>query len=341
MQNKIYSQIWNKINNSQRILLTTHESPDGDAIGSLLSFYQVLRSLDNPFGKLPATMLGTGRAGDVEMFVNDEIPINLNFLPYINYIKNDYKWLMTQKFDLIIILDAGNIERAGLKEYLLSLRAKPKIINIDHHISNNSFGDINLINIEQSSVCEILYNLFKQNNLEINSKLATYLLTGIIYDTNYFINPNTSHETLKIAGELIRLGAKRDLILKNIYQQSKIRDLKLWGKALSRLNIDVKTQIATTVIFQDDLDFNFNDNAFEGFTNFLNSLSEAKAVMVIKEEDSQMIKGSLRTTRDDVDVCKIAKEYGGGGHSKAAGFRVKGKIVGDEKVGWRIEKITF
>lgn len=322
MQNKTYSQIWNAINNSQRILLTTHESPDGDAIGSLLSFYQVLKSLDK----------------NVEMFVNDEIPVNLNFLSYINYIRNDYKWLMTQKFDLIIILDAGNIERAGLKKYLSNLNKIPRIINIDHHVSNNNFGDINLVNTEQSSVCEILYNLFKQNNIEINSKLATCLLIGIIYDTNYFINSNTSHQTLKITGELIKLGAKRDLILKNLYQQSKIRDLKLWGKALSRLNIDVKTEIATTVIFQDDLDFNFNDNAFEGFTNFLNSLSEAKAVMVIKEEDSQMIKGSLRTTRDDVDVCKIAKEYGGGGHRKAAGFRVRGKIIKTKDGGWNIEK---
>lgn len=332
-KNKIYQQIFNLVNNSQRILLTTHLRPDGDAVGSLLSFYQVLKNLGNPFGKL--------KAGQVEMFSYDGIPECLNFLPYINKIRNEQGWLMAQRFDLIIALDTGSFGRSGLEIYLKSLNHRPKTVNIDHHFTNDNFGDINLVDAEQSSVCEILFNLFKIVNLKLNDKLATTLLTGIIWDTDYFINPNTTHQTIQIAGELIKQGAKRDLILNSIYRQSKIRDLKLWGKALARIGVDKKTEIVTTVIFQNDLDFNFNDNAFEGFANFLNSLEEGKAIMVLREEDGQMIKGTLRTTRDDVDVSKIAKEYGGGGHKKAAGFEVLGKIIQDKNGVWKIEKIQM
>jgi len=311
--------IYNVLNKSSKILLTTHISPDGDALGSLAAFYLALKRL----GK------------DVEMFVADALPVGFNFLPHLNLIQDNPTQLINSKFDTIIVLDAGVLERTGLEKYISSLSSN--LINIDHHSSNDNFGHLNLIDTSSSSTSEIIYNLFKSLNIKIEAKIATCLLTGVITDTDFFVNPNTTSATLKIAGQLIRAGAKVNLILDNIYRQTKISHLKLWGKALSRLNIDSSTQIASTAIFQEDMDFNLDSSAFEGLANFLNNLTEAKASMLLREEDGNYIKGSLRTTHDDMDVEEIAKSYGGGGHKKAAGFRVRGKLVKDKNGVWKVE----
>ena len=191
---------------------------------------------------------------------------------------------------------------------------------------------------ETSSTCEILYDLFNNLNYQINHKIATSLLTGIITDTDNFNNSNTSDKTIKISSELIKLGANQKLIINRVYQQIKILDLKLWGKILQRLSIDQENNMATTAVFLADLkEEGVNEDALDGFTALLNGLTGIDSSLILKEVEDG-IKGSLRTTKNDVDVSKIAAKYGGGGHKKASGFMTQGKIVQDKKGFWKIDK---
>lgn len=325
MQNqnlKIYNQIESVLNTSKNILIVSHIRPDGDALGSLLGFYYYLKNQNK----------------NTEIFINDKnLPQDFNFLYFFNKIKTSERELFNKNFDLIIILDCGDFKRSGLENILKNNSNKLKIINIDHHFSNNNFGDINLIDLNTSSTAEILFEFFKYLNVKFDSTLSTCLLTGLITDTNFFHNANTSHQTLSASSELVKNNAQMNLILKNIYKNPSIKSLKLCGLALSRLKINSENGLATTVIFQDDFEkFNASNDDLVYLNNYLNTLDNVKGTLILKEQENGMIKGSLRTNRDDFDVEKIAKKYKGGGHKKAAGFICSGKIIEDKKEGWRI-----
>lgn len=350
---QIYQQIYNVLDKANKILIVTHPRPDGDALGSVLAFYRFLTL--GPFAQThllaPSSRSGGGRPEEIEaqpvqakkdkivrMFVDDVISNDFKFLPQVDKIENDCNLFWQHKYDSFLILDIGDFERSGVKDYLTKISYQPQIINIDHHPSE-SFGHYNFINPLATSTTEIMYDFFNFFQAKVDVVMATALLAGIVTDTDFFVNPNTNYQSLKIAGDLIKKGAKLNLILDNIYKQSSIKSLKLWGKALARLNVDVKNELATTAIFEDDLeDVRASSDELVGLSNFLNSLSDVKAVMVLKEDGPNTIKGSLRTTREEVDVSEIAKEYGGGGHAKAAGFKVCGRIIRGENEGWKIEK---
>lgn len=315
-----YQAILNILPDAKNILLLTHQHPDGDALGSLLACYVFL----------------TTQNKKVEMLIKDELPKQFNFLPYFNLIKNNDKIILDKKYDLVFVLDCGAFDRLDIAAELLD---RSTLINIDHHGTNDSFGAINLVDTTCSSTCEILFNFFKCAKYKLDTKLSNLLLTGIVTDTDYFINPNTSEKTFAAVSHLLRRGAKLNLVFNKVYQQSKIRQLKLWGTVLSRLQPDKQSGLVTTAVFQDDLEnANFDDNVLTGLANFLNSLGEYNGALVLKEESGGVVRGNLRTTREDVDVAQIAQEYGGGGHKKAAGFKTKGKIIQNSEGVWMVDK---
>ncbi len=321
---KIYRQIYNALNNFEKILIVSHVRPDGDALGSILSSYRFLK-LKGKF---------------VKLHINDNLPDDFKFLPYFDKVESDYRPLLAEKFDVIAVLDCGDFSRSNLDVFLEKISYKPYLINIDHHATNDNFGDCNLVDLEASSTSEVIYDFLKYFKIKIDRKMALALLTGILTDTDVFVNPNTTEKTLRIASELIKIGAKVDIVLKHLHKGRSIKSLKLWGKALARLHLNASNQLATTAIFQDDLeDLNVSDDELSGLANFLNSLDGVRGVMILKEDDFGMIKGSLRTTKDDVDVSEIAKQYGGGGHSKAAGFKIRGRLVRGESGAWKVEQI--
>ncbi len=320
---KIYQELKRLLVEKDRILITAHENPDGDALGAVLACFYYLKQK----GKL------------TQIYLTDEVSSVFNYLPFVSEIVSSPAQV-SFKPEVIFMLDCANLKLAKLDEIFNQLISRPVIVNLDHHFSNNHYGDYNLVE-NRSSTCEIIYQWLKRARVKFDDKLANMLLTGIITDTNFFVNPNTDSGTLAAAAELVSLGAKPNLIWQKVYRQSSIKDLKLWGKALNRLQFDQQKKLAVTAFFQEDFDdWSKADDGLDGLSTFLNSLSEVAGVLVLREENNESVKGSLRTTRDDVDVSEIAKQYGGGGHKKAAGFKVKGKIVEDKEMGWSIEKIN-
>ncbi len=313
------------INQASSILLISHQNPDGDALGSLCFFINYLESIDKNYF---AFCLG-------------KISSSFGFLDGIEKISSDFSKVKLSNYDLIIILDAGDFRQIGLEKQfndLLNFRKEgkiswPVIVNIDHHLTNEYFGDFNLVDKDASSTSEIIYENFK-DVFRINRDTATALLLGIFTDTSHFSNPATTSASLEIASSLLKKGARLNLIAANVLKNKSFFSLKLWGKIFSELIRNKRLDLIIALIsYKDFSDNEFNEEAVEGLTNFLNCL-DARAVIVLREREGE-IKGSLRTTSDSIDLSKLAKLFGGGGHKKAAGFTIKGSLQ-RTKDGWKV-----
>ncbi|NCO05255.1 MAG: hypothetical protein GW939_03880 [Candidatus Magasanikbacteria bacterium] len=307
MPHRIAKQIFNAIQKSRRILLVPHKNPDGDALGSVASFMQFLRSIEKPH----------------TAFCSSPISDRLNYLPHLEYITNDKRIWDDPSYDLVIVFDSGDLRYAGIADDIAKHRSRLKIINIDHHPTNELFGDLNLVNTSASSTTEILYHFFKYNDITITSEIATCLLTGLITDTDNFTNAATSITSFSISSDLISHGGNLNLIRGWVFQDKSIKALKLWGTVLSRLKKHEDLDIVYTYITQDDLqEHNVNESEAEGLANFLNTIGDGKAGLILKELPDGKTKGSFRTTHDNVDVGAMSMLFGGGGHKKAAGFTI-------------------
>ena len=310
MPERIAKQIHNKIKNSEHVLLVPHKDPDGDALGSVTALMHILKKMSKKHSVFCAT----------------DADSQLNFLPYVEELTTD-EAVWKNPFDLVIIVDSGDLERAGMEKFVKNKKDSTTVINIDHHNDNTHFGDLNLVIPSASSTTHILYDLFKANNVEIDSQTATCLLTGLITDTGNFTNAATTVESLDIASDLVRKGGDIKMIKRLVFQDKSIDTLKLWGAALSRLSKHDAHEIVYTYLTQDDLkEYGVNESEAKGIANFMNVLNEGKAALILKERDQGKIKGSFRTTQDDIDVSKIARKLGGGGHKKAAGFSIDGNM---------------
>ncbi len=315
-------QILEAINNSDHILLVSHEKPDGDTLGASLALANFLEK----------------QKKNHRHFCIDSHANYFNYLPKIENIINDYNLINLPDHDLIITIDCGDIKRTGIADDLLKFKKKFTLINIDHHASNDYFGYHNLISPQASSTCEIIYNFFSWHNIKIDKYIATSLLTGILTDTMNFTNAATNQETLTIAADLINNGAKLNQITYKITQNKNLAALKLWGKLFTRLEFNSKHNFVYTIITQTDLQKNkvSAEEVREGLANFLSMIKDVDFILVLTQEDKNKIKGSLRTTKDNVNVAKLAQALGGGGHAKAAGFVINGQLVKNIN-GWQIK----
>ncbi|MFA6252996.1 MAG: bifunctional oligoribonuclease/PAP phosphatase NrnA [Patescibacteria group bacterium] len=301
--------ILQEIKQAENILIISHQRPDGDTLGSNLALRKYLSSL----GK------------NVHSFCDSLIPDYLTFLPDSHLIKQDHL-LFTKKFDLVITVDSATLELTGAQHLLEILPQPYRLINIDHHNSNPKYADINLVLSEACSTAEIIYRLFADWKITLDQDIATNLACGLITDTSGFKNPATSYQSLNIAAELFNQGANLHQLLKITNRSKNIDNLILWGRALERLEKIEKNNIVFTFLTQSDLlETNTDESAIEGIANFLHILKEGKIILVLVETSANMIKGSLRTT-SEIDVSEIAKLFGGGGHKKAAGFTLPGKL---------------
>jgi len=209
-------------------------------------------------------------------------------------------------------------------------------VNFDHHHTNTGYGDINIVDRQAAATCAMVYEWLTSAGWPIDRQVATCLLTGILTDTGTFSNPATNDTALKAAADLLARGANASRALRQVIGNRTLTELKLWGRAFERLHDYPDLGLVVTVITQKDLaEFDASEDMLEGVANFLNDLEGYRAVLVLKEKPDGTVKGSLRTTRDDVDVAAVAKLFGGGGHKKAAGFSVPGKLVETEQ-GWKI-----
>ncbi|MFA5318249.1 MAG: bifunctional oligoribonuclease/PAP phosphatase NrnA [Patescibacteria group bacterium] len=318
MNKEIYSQILTKIKSSQNILITTHENPDGDAVGSMCVMAELAVVLNKEF----------------HIFCHDKPEAAFLFLPRTDKINSDKDKIDFSGIDLVLVVDCARMERSMIAEEIK--KNNLFIINIDHHISNNNFGDINLVDGEAASTTQIIYEFLKYNKIEVNQKMANCILTGIMTDTGNFSYATTNSQTFSVASEMLIEGANARSILNYTSKNKNLKTLKAWGFALSRLRHNKEYDIVYTILTGRDLDdLGVSKQDLEGLASFLNVLKDAKIVMVLYELGDGRVKGSFRTNKDDIDVSKLAQIFGGGGHKKAAGFEVGGKLE-QVKDGWKI-----
>lgn len=304
--------IFHKIRQANNILMVGHKMPDGDCLGAICAlgcYFDCIGKKHN-------------------IFNIDKIFENFNYLSGVNKITDNIAQIQEQVFDLILVLDTSSLDHSGIKDYLKTAKEKICIINIDHHSSNHNFGHINFIERAASSVSEIIYNLFQYNKIYITKEMANCLLTGIIADSDGFSNAATTVESMNAASRLLIHSGRFSKIIKNIYQNRSLISLKLWGMALSRLKQNDKYNIAYTYITYNDLKkYSSSRETVEGIANFLNKMSGHKVIFFMKEKKPGEITVSIRTNSKLIDVSKLAKMIGGGGHAKAAGFSINGQIV--------------
>ena len=285
-----------------KFLIVSHKYPDGDSIGSQI-----------------ALALGLLKIGKKAYIYNEEPPTDrYSRFKRINLIHTDKK-----DFDeeVIFALDSAELNRIGFIKDEIDF-TKP-IINIDHHISNKNFGDINIVKPYYSSTAEIIYELLNRLT-ELDEEIATYLYIGILTDTGSFRYPNTTSHSLRVASKLVNYGVVASQISEFIWFTDPPARIKLLGDVLQ--NITLHDKFSIMYVTKNMLK---NHGAKEEDTNeFVDyglTIKNVKATAMIKEREGGILKVSLRS-RNDVSVQKLASEYGGGGHKTAAGFTYKGDL---------------
>lgn len=308
----LVDKVISKIESSEKILLMIHENPDGDTLAAASAAFLALEKL----GKKPA------------MVCKDPVPKPFLFLPKMGEIKPDF---LFGDFDVILVLDCGDIRRTGFDERLKNFAKEKRktLVNIDHHPKNDlwKIANLNLVDFEVSSTSEIIWDLLKKMRIEINKDIATALFTGLYTDTGGFKHSNTTSQTLRIAAELMRYGARIKLVNRNVSLNKTIAAMKLWGVALSRLHRHEVLKISSSVITKKDLEncgATYEDIA--GVVNLINTIPDSKAAILFFETPDKKIRASIRTEDDKVDVSRLAQIFGGGGHKKASGFTIDGSF---------------
>ena len=298
---------------AQKILLIAHRRPDADCLGSVIALSEWI----NRFGK------------ESVCFCIDRPQLVVPLVLEPEAFTNNIEAVGAQKFDLVIVVDSGDLRYAGVEKLIEKLQPLV-VINIDHHATNTRFGQLNIVDSSAASTTEIVYQLLKKNKATISSRIAAALLAGIIGDTYGFTNTNTSAATMQTTSGLLRFGASLAQVSDALLKNKTVDGLQLWGTILSRLQHNEEFNIAVTVITAEELQGNPELlEVTDGISNFLNNIEGVDAALVLRQETVDTIKGSLRTNSELIDVARFATLLGGGGHRKAAGFSLPGRLVQD------------
>lgn len=302
------------------ILIIIHQFPDGDTIASSLALARALKKL----GKL-VTVAG-----------KDPVPAPFTFLPESATIQRDF---LGGDWQVIIVLDCGDLKRTGFVERIRAFaRDKKRLVNIDHHPKNDlhKIANITYFDGSAAAVGEIVTDIIDLLGVRIDKEMATCLLTALYTDTGGFKHSNTTVKTLEYAARFMAAGARLKKISNNISNSKSVASLRIWGVILSRILYKPRIGLVSSVVTQQDLaecDATLDD--LGGAVNLIGAVPGARASILFVELPDNQIKASLRTESDCVDVSKIAEIFGGGGHKKASGFIINGRIF-QEKGKWSI-----
>jgi phosphoesterase RecJ-like protein len=301
MESAIITKIKDRLDEAQSVLIASHVRPDGDAIGSLLA--------------LGLALQGAGKT--VQMILQDGIPASFRFLEGHQQVQKEPKGV----WDTFISVDCADFKRLGKP-----FEGGPQPdINIDHHITNEKFGRLNLIDGEEVATSAILTDCLPQWGLEITPPVANALLTGIVTDTLGFRTANTTPESLRQAALLMERGAN----LPELYSHSLVRRsfpaARYWGAGLSSLErTDGLVWGTLTLADRKTAGYGGNDDA--DLINVISAIDGSKVGMIFVEQADGRVKISWRALEDGVDVSKVAKHFKGGGHAAAAGADIPGSL---------------
>ncbi len=299
-------EILNAINSSLCPLIITHINPDGDTLGCASAMKSFI-----------------GDKADILIQIEDNFnfPSSYSFLPYINNAKNFSN--IENKYDLIIALDIASIDRIIGSAREIFDNAK-NTIAIDHHKTNKGYAKLNHIRGGISSTGEVLYDFFKNLNIEITKEMAVGLYCAILTDTGCFKYESTTSHTFEIASELSQAGIDTSQIADLCYTNKPKNLILFQNNLVSNAQFCLDDKIAYTLISQEILKkYNAKDEYTEGICETLRSIKNVEAAFVLKETTNG-VKVSIRTK--EIDATKIAQKFNGGGHKRAAGCTIKLKL---------------
>ncbi|MBE9545690.1 MAG: DHH family phosphoesterase [Proteobacteria bacterium] len=304
-------QIITQIEEASHLLLVSHRDPDGDAVGSLL-----------------ALGLALGKLGKKATLYNaSPIPAVYRFLPSVERIVRHIKKAST--YDVALILDCGQLSRIG--DASETIGKIPVIINIDHHISNTGFGDIQLIDPLACSTAEIIYRLIKAMDVPIDKAIATSIYTGILTDTGSFRFSSTNQAAFAISKEMAELGVEAHNVARHVYGTYSLGRIKLLNLALDSIEISDNGKLSVMTVTGAMLEETGTQaEDVDGLINYARRIEDVKVAALIQEQKNGKTNSnspcryhvSLRSD-GSVDVAAIAGSFGGGGHASAAGFQVE------------------
>ncbi len=298
-------QVVDELRATDRFLLTTHEGPDGDALGSLLAMHHILGQL----GKDSVMFLGA-----------KEFPlaVEYRFLPLEEVFHEPPADVVDRT---LVFLDCGNIDRMPV-EFLQ--RDGARRLNIDHHHDNTRFGTVNLVDTGASCTAEIVLAIAKRLGAELTPEIASALYVGLITDTGKFMYENTRPASHRMAAELIEAGVDVNDIYRRLYERVPIEKWRLTGRALEKIERFDEGRFAATYISADDYELaGAGETLTEGIIDFLRALEGVEVAAMVRDKTDggrTARKVSLRSTGGEIDVSAIARAQGGGGHRRAAGF---------------------
>jgi len=297
---ELFKKAWEKIAEAKNIVLISHINPDGDALGSSLSLYTILKKLGKKVTVFNATK---------------PLPMYLDFLPNFNKVTDK----LPNNIDLMISFDCGSFDRLGIEK-------KPKfLINIDHHISNTNYGDINIIDPKAASTSQVVYNCCKTNNVEIDKDSAICMYTALVTDTGSFQYESVNDKVFEMAADLVKCGVKPDFVAKMLFQRDRLSRLRLLAKAYDTIELCCAGKAAFVEVTKEMLEITgaIKEDT-DTIVNSVRAIASVEIACMLREDDDG-IKISLRS-KNYADVSKIAVKYGGGGHIRAAGATIKNEF---------------
>ena len=322
-------QAYKIIRSAQKILLVGHLLPDPDALASVGAMIELVRFC----------------GGEVRAFCSQKPDKDFDYIPHAQEI-TPFLSEGLENFDLVIILDCGAISRTALEADIQNILLKdpgerPFIIELDHHEQQLGYADLEIRLPDRASTTEIVYQLLRANNLPINKVMADCILIGLVSDTGNFLHANASQQALALASEMLLRGASLPHIINHIINNKSLGSLKIWGYALEHLQINPVTGLATVAFPEAAIGMlrqasgpDFDGEVFGDIVAFVSRLEGVRVSLLLREEGGY-VKGSLRTVRQEIDVAQLAGNWGGGGHKKAAGFAVAGRLVPSAS-GWKV-----
>lgn len=298
------------VKRNKSFLITAHTNLEGDALGAELAFYRLLKKL-----------------GKSAVILNeDNIPPGYKFLPDLDKILVLRKGLKKIKFDCFAALDCSGLKRTG-EVYKLNTGQKT-VLNIDHHISNEKFGDVNWVDPSASSCSEMIYRLYKALRVPLDKNSATFLYVGMLTDTGSFRYSNTASLTHAAVSELLRYGLNIPRIYKNIYENIPFCDMKLLVKLLTKMKLQAGGRVFWLQIRRNSLSSRkLSFDLSEHILSFARAIAGVEVAVLFKENlaDRGEIRANFRSC-GKIDVNKIARFFGGGGHKTASGATINGQI---------------
>lgn len=297
------------IKSANDIAIFTHISPDGDALGSSLAIFKVI---EEHYKK------------KVTVFISDKIPKIYEFLPCLDcYKRTDDLYYENKVFDLAIATDVATCERMG-KGFNLYKKSKIKI-NIDHHKSNNNYGDINIVNPQASSASEVVLDILSDLEIKLTKEIATFIYVGILTDTGGFRYDNTTQKVLEKAAKLLNYGISHCELCQKCFMTKEKKALLLTANAILNAKFLLCDKIAYTAITLNDMKkYNAKNEHTDRIVETLRQIETCEVALLFKENLNQTTKVSLRSKT--FDVSNFAAKFGGGGHKFAAGLTIQKPI---------------